>query len=167
MNSTIPPNTENFISIPRINNEPVIINRSYENNNSNDWLSQGYLNNNNNNNDISAFDNISPSTVLTIYDTIYRRSLSNDNPVSFYNPDILRPQVSHPIINHAINNLHNFFNNPNIIASTFASTSGGMTSHCILRLSDTFYLAYVSATSGPYSIEIVDRSFINYINPLI
>ena len=165
MNSTIPPNTENFISIPRINNEPVIINRSYENNVlfSDNWVSPGYLNDNN---DISSFDNICPSTVLTIYDTIYRRSLSNDNPVSFYNPDILRPQVSHPIINHAINNLHNFFNNPNIIASTFASTSGGMTSHCILRLSDTFYLAYVSATSGPYSIEIVDRSFINYINPL-
>ena len=163
MMSIIPPNTENSISIPRINNEPVIIVRSYENNNispSNDWLSQGYLDNNN---DSSAFDNICPSTVLTIYDTIYRRSLSNDNPVSFYNPSALRPQVSHPHINHTMNNLNNFFNNPNIIASSYASTSGGMTSHCILRISNRFYIAYVSATRGPYSIEIVDEDFINYI----
>jgi hypothetical protein len=164
--SIIPPNTENSISIPRINNDPVIIVRGYENNYqnnnlpSNDWLSQGYLNNNN---DISAFDNICPSTVLTIYDTIYRRSLSNDNPISFYNPEILRPQVSHPHINHTINKLNNFFNNPNIIASSYASTSGGLTSHCILRISNRFYVAYVSATSGPYSIEIVDQDFINYI----
>lgn len=163
MTHIIPPNTENFVSIRRINDTPIIINRVNHDNliSNTDWTSNGSLNNEN---DDQFLDNINPSIILSIYDEIYRRSINNQ-PILQYNPNILRPQISYPLVNFSIDCLQRFFNNPSIIASAFGSSSGGMTSHCILRIYDNIYVAYVSASHGPYLIERVDRSFINTISP--
>lgn len=159
----IEPNTENFISINRNNYSPIIIERRpqpYPRFDPFDWIIHGSLANPN---DQQFIPGMSANDIITIYDKIYFRQ-NSDNAIPFYTFYSLRPQMSTGYINNAVATMRNFFSNTSLVSTTYASSSGGMTSHCLFRNGDTVYNIYMSMSHGPNHIEIIDESFIDLIS---
>jgi hypothetical protein len=159
----IEPNTENFISINRNNYSPIIIERnprpaiSFEPNN---WMSYGSLANPN---DQQFIPGMTADDIITIYDKIYFRQ-NSDNAIPFYTFYSLRPQMTVGYINNAVTTMRNFFSDTSLVSTTYASSSGGMTSHCLYRNGVIIYNIYMSLSHGPNHIEIIDESFIDLIS---
>jgi len=159
----IEPNTENFISINRNNYSPIIIERRplpYPRFDPFDWMIYGSLANPN---DQQFIPGMTANDIITIYDKIYFRQ-NSDNAISFYTFYSLRPQMSTGYINNAVTTMRNFFSDTSLVSTTYASSSGGMTSHCLYRNGDAIYNVYMSMSHGPNHIEIIDESFIDFIS---
>ena len=159
----IEPNTENFISINRNNYSPIIIERRdepypiFEHIN---WMSYGSLANPN---DQQFIPGMTANDIITMYDKIYFRQ-NSDNSIPFYTFYDLRPQMSYGYINTAVDTMRNFFSDTSLVSTAYASSSGGMTSHCLYRNGDTIYNIYMTLAHGPSHIEIIDETFIDLIS---
>jgi len=159
----IEPNTENFISINRNNYSPIIIERTHETYPSFDpinWMSYGSLANPN---DQRFIPGMTANDIVTMYDKIYFRE-NSDNAIPFYTFYSLRPQMTIGYIYNAISTMRNFFSDTSLVSTSYASSSGGMTSHCLFRNGNAVYNIYISMAHGPSHIEIIDESFIDLIS---
>jgi len=159
----IEPNTENFISINRNNYSPIIIERRplpYPRFDPFDWMIYGSLANPN---DQQFIPGMTANDIITIYDKIYFRE-NSDNAIPFYTFYRLRPQMSIGYIDNAITTIRNFFSDTSLVSISYASSSGGMTSHCLFRNRNTVYNIYITMSHGPSHIEIIDESFIDLIS---
>ena len=157
-------NTENYISIYRNNHYPIIIERCDNNLNmllDCNWMKNGSLANPN---DQQFIPDVTPSDVLTMYDEIYNRQLRRTVPIQFYTQHVLRPQMTINYIDNAVSTIRNFFSNNSLVATSYASSSGGMTSHCLIRINNLVYNIYITMANGPTHIELIDETFINLIS---
>ena len=153
---TIPRSNLHDVTIIRDDNYvPSVFDENLE------WLSPAIETNHN------AFNQVSASYILTIYDYIQ----NNYNNISLFiyndnNPPPLRPQLNYNQALIAIDEIQIFLNDHSKIICLYGSTGQSM-NYYLFRLYDTIYAVYLDSIQGIHKVDIIDNNFIHYLSPEI